>query len=67
MKKFKFLVLPVATFASVYLMGLSLVSGLDKQIVNECSINPEYDYCIMYAESQNNEQNDQAVLIASVK
>lgn len=67
MKKLQFLVLPVATIATFYMLGLSFVSGLDKQISNECSVNPEYDYCVMYAESHNNEQDDQQVLIASLK
>lgn len=67
MKKLQFLVLPVLSITVFYLLGLSFISGLDKQIANECAVNPTYDYCVMYAESQNVDQGNKQVLIASVK
>lgn len=62
----KNIILSVASITAFYLLGLSFVSGLDKQISNECSVNPTYDYCVMFAESQNVEK-DQQDLIASLK
>lgn len=66
MKKLQFLLLPVVSIGAFYLLGLSFLNGLDKQISNECTVNPAYDYCVMFAESQNVEK-DQQDLIASLK